>query len=175
MHAAHATNSSKAPASVTSKRESLAGRQTKTVQSVCQGNLKEWQSRTSICDQSKHNGRVHTSNNQPLCRGRTSGHVHFPKGSHRRHNHRTKTSNTCIYKAISQDCGHARSHKCHHINAMQCTRNKNNKKLYEWADEVMRAIQTIWMSAYKQLPASVQRKTSGQVHLPNRRQRRRKH
>ena len=108
-------NTSKAPASVTSKRESLAGRQTKTVQSVWQGYLKEgisvWQSRTSICEQSKHNGRVHTSNSQPLCRGRTSGHVHFPKGRHRRHNHRTKNSNTCIYKAISQDCGHTRSHK----------------------------------------------------------------
>ena len=36
MHAAHATNSSKAPTSVTSKREQLAGRQTKTVQvNVC--------------------------------------------------------------------------------------------------------------------------------------------
>ncbi len=95
MHATQASNTSKAPASVTSKRESLAGRQTKTVQETI----------------SIPKGQIYTSNCQPLCGGRpsgpaTNGHVHKPRGRQRRHNHRTQTSNRSIYKAISKDCRH---------------------------------------------------------------------
>ncbi len=99
MHATHASNTSKAPASVTSKRESLAGRQTKTVQ--------ETKSIPKV--------QIYTSNCQPLCGGRpigpaTNGHVHKPRGRQRRHNHRTKTSISSIYKAISKDCRQTRAH-----------------------------------------------------------------
>ena len=110
MHAAHASNSSKASASVTSKRESLAGRQTKTVQETIP------------------KGQIYTSNCQPLCGGRpsgpaTNGHVHKPRGRQRRHNHRPQTSNRSIYKAISKDCRHKQNNlmgECIQASASLC-------------------------------------------------------
>ncbi len=92
------TISSKTSARVTSKRESLAGHQTKTVQ----------ETRSLRPPTARVTSDEGITGRQPQC---TSGHVHLPSGRQGRHNHRTKTCISCIYKATGKDCGHTRSHK----------------------------------------------------------------